>query len=106
MDNTTRNPEEISGSNDDVDTGTTNSAGELITVAPLSSTVDSQSDGNLFRVSPCLTDSAPSGQQRHRWPCYGWIEDDSENDIDDFINLKPAKVISRKSRWDLRPEDP
>lgn len=105
MDKTSRNTEEISGSNDDVDTGSASSAAELIPVAPITSRVEKKPDNNLFLLSPCLSDSAPSG--KHRWPCYGWIENDQEEEIDEFIDLKPARTtVSRRSRWDLRPEDP
>ncbi|KAL6533128.1 hypothetical protein OROMI_027240 [Orobanche minor] len=67
-----------------------------------------------------------NGAPHRRQPCYGWIESDDE-DIDDFVFLEPAngavgailpqevsKVQSdgtktrarRRSRWDLRPDDP
>ncbi|CAK9135769.1 unnamed protein product [Ilex paraguariensis] len=74
---------------------------------------------------PPLIPSLPSKSlpnRRHR-PCYGWIEDD-DND-DDFIELTPAprlapatllgivgnsnrgteQQVKRKTRWDQRPED-
>ncbi|XP_009770492.1 probable GPI-anchored adhesin-like protein PGA55 isoform X2 [Nicotiana sylvestris] len=56
---------------------------------------------------------------RKRVPCYGWIGNDDEEDADDFIQLPPMKPttsqnssggtnkqMKRKSRWDIRPNDP
>ncbi|KAI3458575.1 hypothetical protein Pfo_015238 [Paulownia fortunei] len=71
------------------------------------------------------TNSLPT---RRRMPCYGWIESDEE-DVDDFIFLRPASAVvgakatlprelskspsygtkserKRRSRWDERPDDP
>lgn len=105
LDKTSRNKEEISCSNEDVNTGSTSSAVQLIPGAPLTSRAESQLDSCLFLLSPCLSDTAPP--RKHFWPCYGWIGNDEEEGIDEFMDLKPAKTtVSRRSRWDLRPEDP
>lgn len=82
-------------------------------------------------ASPSLNSVPSSPQtncQRRILPCYGWIESD-EDDHDDFVFLKPASAVlgakatpprellkclsdvtkwkrKRRSRWDLRPDDP
>ncbi|MCE3050503.1 hypothetical protein HAX54_047389 [Datura stramonium] len=66
-----------------------------------------------------LPSSKPASTQppRRRFPCYGWIENDDEEDADDFMQLQPmkpttslqsqsssvgsTKCMKRKSRWDV-----
>lgn len=55
--------------------------------------------------SPCPVNSVPPPADhlptkrvclqppRRRFPCYGWIESDSEEDADDFIQLPPMKCV-------------
>ncbi|XP_016474802.1 uncharacterized protein LOC107796531 isoform X1 [Nicotiana tabacum] len=75
------------------------------------------------RHTTTLPSSKPvSVPPRKRVPCYGWIGSDDEEDADDFIQLPPMKPttplqsqnssggtnkqMKRKSRWDIRPNDP
>ncbi|GER50975.1 guanylate cyclase soluble subunit beta-2 [Striga asiatica] len=51
-------------------------------------------------------ESKPEGHSPRRLqPCYGWLDSDEEED-NDFVFLKPSSCTKRKSRWDLRPDDP
>lgn len=77
--------------------------------------------------SPLMIPS-PTPIPRRRGPCYGWLESDEEDDPNDIISF-PMQVEStptvlhlaivenfsrvetnskakRKSRWDVKPDDP